>query len=454
MNNNRSGRWLSGLQRNRSSISSLMVLFAGLAWLPSVAHSAPMSTGATYVVKASEISAGDTAWVLTSAALVIMMTLPGLAFFYGGLVRKRNILGTMTQVFAAACAVSVLWFALGYSLAFARGSEWLGGLSKLPTGKFASVVQGVAVEGLATNIPETVFALFECGFAMITTALIVGSFAERVKFGVSVIFCSLWSLVVYAPVAHWIWQPDGWAYAMGVRDFAGGIVVHVNAGAAALACALAVGKRRGFGREPMIPSNVAYMLIGASLLWIGWFGFNGGSALGANAQAGLASVNTLVAAATSAMAFMLLEWLQRGKSTLIGMATGAVAGLVAITPAAGYVTLDVSFLFGAAGAIAAFVGLNWLKPKLNIDDSLDVFAIHGLVGIVGSVLTPMFSNPALSGATANVGAEALTTTVVFAYSFGVSWVLMKVLDLLFNARISAADETAGLDLSQHGECIE
>ena len=431
---------------------------AAAVWLfaaAAAAADAPVRVpGVTYVAKADAISAGDTAWVLTSAALVIMMTLPGLAFFYGGLVRKRNILGTMTQIFATACAVSVLWFGLGYSIAFAHGTSWIGGLSKLPGGKFVSVVQGVAVDALAPTVPETVFALFECGFAIITCALIVGAFAERVKFGVAVIFCSLWLLVVYAPVAHWIWHPEGWAYAMGVRDFAGGIVVHVNAGAAALACALVVGARRGFGKEPMIPSNLAYMLIGAGLLWIGWFGFNGGSALAANSQAGLASVNTLVSAALAAIVFMGLEWLLGGKSTLVGMATGAVAGLVSITPAAGFVTLDAAFAFGAAGGLVAFVGLNWIKPRLNIDDSLDVFAIHGLVGIAGSVMTPLFSRPELSGAPAAVFAEVIATAAVFVYSFAMSWIMMKLLHVVIGTRVSAADEIDGLDLSQHGECIE
>jgi Amt family ammonium transporter len=241
---------------------------------------------------------------------------------------------------------------------------------------------------------------------------------------------------------------------MGVRDFAGGIVVHVNAGAAALACALVVGTRRGFGREPMIPSNLAYMLIGAALLWIGWFGFNGGSALGANAQAGLASVNTLVAAALAALVFMALEWVLRGKSSLVGISTGAVAGLVAITPAAGFVTLDLAFLFGLAGGLVSFIGLNWLKPRMNVDDSLDVFAIHGLVGIAGSLMTPFLSRAELSGAAGAPLAEASAVLAVFAYSFAVSWVLMKLLDVMIGARVQPGDELTGLDLSQHGERIE
>ncbi len=415
---------------------------------------AAQTPGITYVVSADAISAGDTAWLLTSAVLVMLMTLPGLAFFYGGLVRKRNIIGTMTQIFGTACAVSVLWFAVGYSIAFSHGSSWLGGLSKMAGGQFGGVLQGVGVDSLAPHVPETVFALFQCGFAIVTCALIVGAFAERVKFSVAVIFCSLWLVLVYAPVAHWVWHPEGWAYLMGVRDFAGGIVVHVNAGAAALACALAVGPRKGFGSEPLTPANLAYMLIGAGLLWIGWFGFNGGSALGANAQAGLASVNTLVSAALAALVFISLEWVMGGKPTLVGISTGAVAGLVAITPAAGFVTLDSSAWFGLAGGVVSFIGLHWLKPWLNIDDSLDVFAIHGLVGIAGSVMTPLFSRRELTGVDSALGAEMGVTAGVFVYSFVASWLIMKLLDAVMKARVSPAEEALGLDRSQHGERIE
>jgi ammonium transporter, Amt family len=407
--------------------------------------------GTTYVAKASEVSAGDTAWVLTSAVLVLMMTLPGLAFFYGGLVRKKNILSTMSQIFAVACSVSVLWFVVTYSLAFSQNSPWLGGLSKMINGKFLSLVPGVSMDAFAPGIPETVFALFECGFAVIAAALIVGAFAERVRFGVAVLFCTLWSLFVYAPVAHWVWSPEGWAYTMGVRDYAGGLAVHVNAGAAALACALVVGARRGFGNEAMVPANLAYMLIGAGMLVVGWFGFNGGSAMGANAAAGFASVNTFVSATCSAIVFILLEWLLRGKATLVGISAGAVAGLVAITPAAGYITADSALVFGATGGLVSFAGLNWVKSRTGIDDTLDVFAIHGLVGIAGSILTPLFSLPELSGTPGSFTAELAAAGAVFAYSFTVSWLLMKLLDLVVGARVSEAGEMDGLDLSQHGE---
>ena len=434
---------------------ALVGLATGLAATASLASdmAAPV-VGSALLVDAKSIVAGDTAWMLTSAAIVLMMTLPGLAFFYGGLVRKKNILSTMAQVFVAAVVVTLMWFLFGYSLAFSAGTGWLGGLSKMFGGHLVGGSGGVPAHGLMPNVPETVFAIFQCGFAVITAALVVGAFAERVKFGVAAIFCGIWSVLVYAPIAHWVWMPQGWLYELGVRDFAGGLVVHVNAGAAALAVALVVGPRRGLGRDPMIPSNLAYMLIGAGLLWIGWFGFNGGSAGAANANAGLAVVNTQVAAATAALLYALLEWVTRGQTSMVGLATGAVAGLVAITPAAGYVGVGSAYLFGLAGGLASYIGLVWVKPLLNIDDSLDVFAIHGLVGIVGSLMTPFFAVRSIAGFDGKPTAEALAVVVVFVYSFAVSAVLMKSLDLIIGARVKAEDEIDGLDLSQHGEQIE
>jgi len=383
-----------------------------------------------------------------------MMTLPGLAFFYGGLVRKKNILGTMTQVFIVAAVTSVLWFLFGYTLAFSSGSPWAGFFGNDFSLQFMPVGDRVPVHSMAPNLPASVFAMFEAAFAIITAALIVGSFAERVKFSMAAVFCGLWSVAVYAPVAHWVWHPDGWLYQMGVRDFAGGMVVHVNAGAAGLACALVAGPREGYGREPMIPSNLAYMLIGAALLWIGWFGFNGGSALAANGAAGLAMVNTQIAAALAATVYVLCEWMSKGQPSLVGMSTGAVAGLVAITPCAGYVSVDTSYLFGAVGGVVAFASLMWIKPLLKVDDSLDVFAIHGVVGIAGSLMTPFFADTGLSSGGGKPHAEAIGVLVVLAYSFAVSWLMMKGLDKVAGVRVKRAHEASGLDLSQHGERIE
>ena len=407
-------------------------------------------------VKPEKISAGDTAWLLVSTALVMMMTLPGLAFFYAGLVRKKNILSMMTHVFVAAAVVTVAWFAVGYPLAFTAGNGWLGAASA-NTMFLADIVTDpsklIAVHPLASSIPEFVFALYQAAFAVITGALIVGSFAERVKFGVTAWFCGIWTILVYAPVAHWVWSPDGWLNQMGVADFAGGTVVHVNAGAAALACAIAVGARRGYGKEPMIPANLAYMLIGTGLLWVGWFGFNGGSAFGANATAGLAMVNTQISAAVAAVVYVLLEWMLRGKASLVGLATGAVAGLVCITPAAGYVDPTLALGFGAAGAFASYVGVTFIKGWLGADDSLDVFAIHGVVGIVGSLMTGLFAQTVLLGRPPSFVAETIAIGSVLAYSFVMSFIIMKLLDFVMGARVSADAERDGLDLSQHGEQV-
>lgn len=407
-------------------------------------------------IKPDQINTGDTAWLLASTALVMMMTLPGLAFFYAGLVRKKNILSMMTHVFIAAAVVTVAWFTIGYPLAFSDGNGWLGSISG--RAMFASDMavdpaKRVAVHQLAASIPEMVFALYQAAFAVITGALIVGSFAERVKFGVTAWFCGLWTILVYAPVAHWVWSPTGWLNQMGVADFAGGTVVHVNAGAAALACALAVGARRGYGKEPMVPANLAYMLIGTGLLWVGWFGFNGGSAMGANMIAGLAMVNTQVAAASAAIVYVLLEWLFRGKTSLVGLATGAVAGLVCITPAAGYVSPLTAMGFGAAGAVAAYVGVTVVKGWIGADDSLDVFAIHGLVGVVGSLMTGLLAQSIFLGRQPSFLTELLAVVTVLGYSFVMSFVIMKFLDWLMGARVSADDEQDGLDLSQHGEQV-
>jgi ammonium transporter, Amt family len=407
-------------------------------------------------VKPDQINSGDTAWLLVSTALVMMMTLPGLAFFYAGLVRKKNILSMMTHVFIAAAMVTTAWFAVGYPLAFSEGNAWFGAISSktfFAADMVADPAKKVAVHALAGSIPELVFALYQAAFAVITGALIVGSFAERVKFGVTAWFCGLWTVLVYAPVAHWVWAPSGWLNQMGVADFAGGTVVHINAGAAALACAMAVGARRGYGKEAMIPANLAYMLIGTGLLWVGWFGFNGGSAMGANSTAGLAMVNTQVAAAASAIVYVLLEWMMRGRASLVGLATGAVAGLVCITPAAGYVTPLIALGFGAAGAFASFVGVTFVKGWIGADDSLDVFAIHGLVGVVGSLMTGLLAQTMLLGRTPSFTAEAVAVGTVLVYSFVVSFIIMKLLDWVMGARVSADDERDGLDLSQHGEQV-
>ena len=449
---------LSVLASAFAQASSTQTLSATATATAAVATAASVTTPAAKerFVKSDQINSGDTAWLLVSTALVMMMTLPGLAFFYAGLVRKKNILSMMTHVFIAAAVVTMAWFAVGYPLAFSDGNAWLGAAS-VKAMFLADIAvdpaKKVAVHALAPTLPELLFALYQAAFAVITGALIVGSFAERVKFGVTAWFCGIWTVVVYAPVAHWVWAPTGWLNQMGVADFAGGTVVHVNAGAAALACAFAVGARRGYGKEAMIPANLAYMLIGTGLLWVGWFGFNGGSAMGANTIAALAMVNTQIAAATSAIVYVLLEWMLRGKASLVGLATGAVAGLVCITPAAGYVDPLNAVYFGAAGAAAAYIGVTFIKGWLGADDSLDVFAIHGVVGVVGSLMTGVLAQATFLGHAPSYSAEVIAVVSVLAYSFVMSFIVMKLLDVIMGARVSADDERDGLDLSQHGEQV-
>ncbi len=404
--------------------------------------------------RAAGLDSGDTAWMLTATALVLLMTLPGLAFFYAGLVRRKNILATMTQVFLCAAVVSLTWFLLGWSIAFTPGDAWLPTFTQLGPPPWLGPHGLAQPHPLAPTIPAAVFLLYQGTFAIITTALIVGAVAERMKLSSLMLFCALWSLLVYAPVARWVWGETGFFRALGVLDFAGGSVVHISAGAAGLACVLIVGPRHGWGREPMVPANLAYMLIGAGLLWVGWLGFNGGSAGAANAQAGLAVVNTQLGAGVAVLAYALLERIVRGQNSLVGMATGAVGGLVAITPAAGFVEPLHALVFGVVGGGGAYLGVTVIKAALNRDDSLDVFGIHGVVGVMGCVLTPLLASPQLAGHAGSLSAELACAAAVFTYSFLVSLLLMLALKATVGVRVSLDDEADGLDLSQQGEQLE
>ena len=344
------------------------LLFATIMFAPSLvfAETAP------YITTMDKISAGDTAWMLTSAALVLLMTIPGLALFYAGMVRKKNVLSTALQSFTICAVVTVIWVVMGYSLAFTpSNSPYLGTLERLfLEGLSFDKLQGtLSVSHIAPTIPESVFVVFQLTFAIITPALITGAFAERIKFGALIVFMALWSIFVYAPVAHWVWEPSGWLAKMGALDFAGGTVVHINAGAAGLACAYMLGKRMGYGREPFFPNNLGLTLIGASLLWVGWFGFNAGSALAADGRAGMAMLVTQVAAATGTLAWMLLEFFRRGKASLLGACSGAVAGLVAITPASGFVDVKAALLIGLIAGVGCYWGATGLKRMLGADDS-------------------------------------------------------------------------------------
>jgi Amt family ammonium transporter len=413
-----------------------------------------------------KIDTGDTAWMLTSTALVLMMTIPGLALFYAGMVRKKNVLATMMQSFAITAIVTVVWAVIGYSLAFGEGNAYVGDLSKLFLSNLAEswdkpFTLGSGDAAVATTIPETVFLMFQMTFAIITPALIAGAFADRMKFSALVIFTILWTVLIYSPVAHWVWHPNGWIFALGALDFAGGTVVHVNAGVAGLVCALVLGKRVGYGNDNMSPYNLALAVIGAALLWVGWFGFNAGSAVGAGARAGMAMLATQVAAGAAALAWMFAEWATKGKPSVLGAISGAVAGLVAITPASGFVLPVPALIIGVVAGLAGFWGATALKHLCGYDDSLDAFGVHGVCGIVGSLLTGVFAYGALS-ATASVPdgyagsfdqfiIQVEATAAVFAYTAIGTFILLKITDVIVGLRVPEEEEREGLDVTQHGE---
>ncbi len=398
------------------------------------------------------LDSGDTAWMLTSTALVLMMTVPGLALFYGGMVRKQNVLSVVMQVFATACVATIVWMVLGYSLAFSEGTAYVGGLSNL-------LLAGITADSLSGTIPETVFMTFQMTFAIITPALIVGAFVERMKFSAMLLFVTFWLIFVYAPVTHWVWG-GGFLGEAGVLDFAGGTVVHINAGVAGLVAAILVGKREGYGREPMPPHNLVYTVTGASLLWVGWFGFNAGSAVAADRLAGMAMAVTQIATAAAALAWMFCEWLLRGKPSVLGIASGAVAGLVAITPASGFVLPGGALVIGIAAGIACFWGATWLKNTVGYDDSLDAFGVHGIGGIVGALLTGVFAAKAVGGTPGLLEGNPAQLWIQFKgilatilWSGVASLVILKVIGALVGLRVDRETEIEGLDLRLHGEVV-
>ncbi|MET3374428.1 Amt family ammonium transporter [Variovorax boronicumulans] len=401
----------------------------------------------------ASLNAADTAWMMTSTALVLLMTLPGIALFYAGMVRRKNVLATMAGVVAIAAVVSLTWFALGYSLAFTPGWPWLGKLSRIGFSGFEYLKEAgqVAVSHVAPNVPESVYAMFQLSFAIITTALVLGAFVERMRFSALLWFALLWSVLVYAPVAHWVWEPGGWLAQMGALDFAGGSVVHVNAGIAGLVCAYALGPRRGYGREAFEPYSLALTMTGAGLLWVGWFGFNAGSAVAADGRAGLAMLVTHIAAAAGAMSWMIGEWIVRRSPSLLGLCSGLVAGLVAITPAAGFVTPLSALAIGAIAGLACYWGATGLKHLLGADDSLDVFGVHGIGGIVGALLTGMFADPRISGAAGNVLTQAIAVASVAIYSAAGTAIVLFLVHVLVGLRVDPESELVGLDLAQHRE---
>jgi Amt family ammonium transporter len=423
-----------------------------------------------------KLDSGDTAWMLSSTALVLLMTIPGLALFYAGMVRKKNILATMMQSFTICCIVTIVWMVAGYSIAFTTGTPYMGDFSRIMLHGIADhIVKGndtqafvlasgiKGVSDMVTTIPETVYMMFQMTFAIITPALIAGAFADRMKFSAMCLFMTLWSLLIYAPIAHWVWAPSGWASQLGVLDFAGGTVVHINAGIAGLVCALVLGKRNGYGTINMAPYNLAYAVIGASLLWVGWFGFNAGSAVAANGRAGMAMTVTQIATAAAALGWTFAEWIAKGKPSVLGAASGAVAGLVAITPASGFVLPGGSLVIGIAAGVGCFWSATSLKHMLGYDDSLDCFGVHGVGGIIGALLTGVFAYGPLSATDASpdgspggmaqfiLQCEGVASTLV--YSGVGTFVLLMIVKAILGLRVNEEEEREGLDIVLHGEQV-
>ena len=439
--------------------SVVQPVFAPPALSAAVAAAAPAPIPLTQPgrVGAETISGADTAWMMTSTALVLMMTLPGIALFYGGMVRRKSVLNVMACVTAICAIVSLLWFAVGYSIAFTPGSgalgHLIGGTERLWFSglDYVKDTQKVAVSHIAPNIPESVYSMFQLTFAIITAALVVGSFVERMRFSATLIFMAMWTVVVYAPIAHWVWEPNGWLARLGALDFAGGSVVHINAGVAGLVCAYVLGPRKGYGREPFSPFNLGLTMAGAGLLWVGWFGFNAGSAVAADGRAGLAMAVTHIAASAGALSWMAAEWLARGRPSLLGLCSGVVAGLVAITPAAGYVSPAAAVMFGLIAGVACYWGATGLKRLLNADDSLDVFGVHGIGGIVGSLLTGVFASKTISGVEGSVLIQFVGTGAVMLYSLVMTGLLLWITSQFVSLRVSETAENDGLDIDQHAE---
>jgi len=423
-----------------------------------VAAPAAAEPAAAPAATPQKLDTGNTAWMLTSTALVLFMTIPGLALFYGGMVRKKNVLATTMQSFGITALVTILWMVAGYSLAFREGSPFLGGLDRL-------FLNGMGVGSFSgsdgANIPESVFMTFQMTFAIITPALIAGAFADRMKFSAMLWFIGIWSLAVYSPIAHWVWGPHGWLLDKGVLDYAGGTVVHINAGIAGLVAAIVLGKRLGYGKEPMAPHNLVLTIMGAAMLWVGWFGFNAGSAVAADGRAGMAMAVTQIATAAAALAWMFAEWMGKGKPSVLGIASGAVAGLVAITPASGFVGPMGALIIGLVAGVVCFWGATSLKRMLGYDDSLDAFGVHGIGGIVGALLTGVFAVKdiggtagMLEGNSGQVVTQLLGIGVTVVYGAIATFIILKVIDLVIGLRVTEEQEREGLDVSLHGERVE
>jgi len=402
------------------------------------------------VARADGLDSGDTAWMITATALVLFMTIPGLSLFYGGLVRSKNILSVLMQCFSITALMTILWVVVGYTISFGEGNPFFGDFSKI-------FLKGVGPDAMAGTIPEILFAMFQLTFAIITPALIVGAFAERMKFSAMLLFTGAWMLLIYSPVCHWVWG-GGWLGSMGALDFAGGTVVHINAGVAGLVSAIVLGKRKGYPTAPMVPHNLTLSVVGAGMLWVGWFGFNAGSELAADGTAGMALAVTQIATASATLAWMFAEWVKHAKPSVLGAITGAVAGLVAITPASGFVGPMGAIAIGFISGIVCFFSATTMKRALGYDDSLDAFGVHGVGGLVGAMLTGVFAYPALGGFAeletsmgAQVGIQFISVFATIGYSALGSFILLKIIDRLVGLRVTEDEEVTGLDITQHNE---
>lgn len=410
------------------------------------------------IASADQLDGANTAWILTATALVLFMTLPGLSLFYGGLVRVKNVLSVLMQCFAIACVASLIWMIAGYSLAFTDGGSlnaWIGGLSNM-------FLAGVQEDTLSGDIPESVFAMFQMTFAIITPALMVGAFAERMKFSAMLIFSAIWLLLVYVPVTHWVWG-GGWLADMGLLDFAGGTVVHITAGVGALVAAMVLGNRKGYGKTAMPPHNLTMTVTGAGMLWVGWFGFNAGSALGANGDAGMAMLVTHLSAACGSLAWMTIEWIRHGKPSVLGIVTGMVAGLGTITPASGFVGPGGAVVIGLSAGVICYFMTAWIKNGLKVDDSLDVFPVHGVGGILGTFMAGIFASTELGVFSGQGFADGISSipeqlyvqvvgiVATFVYTAVISYVLLKIIDVIIGLRVDEEVESQGLDISEHDE---
>ena len=461
------------MTRMLAALPALLLLLAAAvpAWAqPAVTSAADAAAPAAAAVAEAKVDTGDTAWMLTSTALVLMMTIPGLALFYAGMVRKKNVLATVMQSFAICALVTVIWVVVGYSLAFTTGSPYIGDFSRVMLAGVAenwdkpfTLGAGSSNESKLT-IPESVYLMYQMTFAIITPALIAGAFADRMKFSAMMVFVALWSILIYSPVAHWVWSPIGWINALGAADFAGGTVVHINAGVAGLVCAVVLGKRLGYGQDNLSPFNLTYAVIGASLLWVGWFGFNAGSAVGAGGRAGMAMLATQVATAAATLGWLAAEWATKGKPSVLGAISGAVAGLVAITPAAGFVLPGPALFIGVFAGVSCFWAATAMKQMFGYDDSLDAFGVHGVGGIIGALLTGWFAYGPLSATdTAKDGVyiggielltkQAIAVGATCVFSAIGTLVLLKVVDAIMGLRVSEDEEREGLDVVLHGERI-